>query len=704
MPLKAPNLDDRSFEEIKELVRSRIPRYTREWTDFNESDPGIALIELFSWLTEMMLYQMNQVPERSYIKFLKLLNMELAPPTPAEAHLTFAPGAGAKEPQVPFRSRVAAQSKETGELVHFETETGLDLIPYPLTDVQVFDGAAFHSRTEENLTAASTYLPLGAKPQVGSALYLGFRPPDVSPPANKRFFPQQLRFRVFLSAETTAGEPQQCELKTSALALAPPVDLAWEYRHPAPPYRWRPLTLFKDDTVAFTREGYIVVEGPAKAAATNEGLLRDPDEEKRFWLRCRLQSRTYPSGKEPLIEFVRPNTVRARSLTTVRNEVLSQSDGTPNQYFELRHKPILLVPAKDDTESQNNLTLQVQPSGSDPTKCDESEQCEKWTRVDDFLASGPDDAHFVLKAAAGTIHFGDGLKGRIPTGKMDIVATQYRYGGGQAANVGAKSISIPLTTLTGVDSVTNEREAVGGRDEQDVDDLKAKAPCVLRHRNRAVTAEDFKALAEGAGGVVKATALAETHPDFPGISVPGAVTVVIVPDSKDKPPKPSAELIRYLCGYLDDHRLLTTELYVKGPEFVEIRVEVQVRALPRVAAGTVRKLVRDALNKRLDPLDWPFGRDFNPTGLYRDIYRVKDGFGNEVVKDIPHLAIVVNKQERREDKDQNDGGGNDGADGTVANEQERRECKGLSQPVELAPHQLIYGGDHDITVVPHQEQ
>lgn len=664
MPLKAPNLDERSFEEIKELVRSRIPRYTQEWTDFNESDPGITLIELFSWLSEMMLYQMNQVPERSYIKFLKLLNLELEPPIPAQTHLTFTPRAGAQVQPVPRRSRVAAQSQETGQLITFETEQGLDLIPYALTDVQVYDGAVFQSRTEENITTASSYFPFGSKPKEGSALYLGFMPPDVPPPPGVPYFPQQLRFRVFFPAETTAGEAQRCELEAAGLPPAPPVDLVWEYRHPDPPYRWRPLTLFKDESAAFTREGYIEIEGPEKAAITNEGRLIDPAEEKRFWIRCRVAGGVYPSGKEPEMEFIRPNTVLARSVTTVRDEILGRSDGTPNQYFELRHNPILLSLGED--EAQDNLQLTVETRAG---------EVEAWERVDDFLASGPDAAHFTLDASAGTIHFGDGLHGRIPAGDAQLVATHYRYGGGKAANVGAGSITIPLTTLTGVDSVTNEREAVGGRDEQAVDDLKAKAPCVLRHRNRAVTAEDFTALAARAGGVAKATALAQTHPDYPGVSVPGAVTVVIVPDSGDRQPKPSAELIRYVCSYLDNYRLLTTELYVKGPEFVEIRVEVKVSAMAQVAAGTVQRLVREALDERLDPLEWVFGRDFNPTGLYRDIYRVTDNFGNEVVKDIPHLAIIINNQERR-------------------------EGEALSESLVLAPDQLIYAGEHDIVVVP----
>jgi predicted phage baseplate assembly protein len=670
--MKAPNLDDRSFEEIKEMVRARIPRYTQEWTDFNESDPGITLIELFSWLTEMMLFRMNQVPDRNYIKFLKLLNLELDPPTPALADLTFNPRQGAKPVPVPRRTRVAAQSQETGELINFETEAGLDLIPYLLSDIQVYDGAAFQSRTEENTTTQSSYYPFGTKPKEGSALYLGFMPPDPLPPPGTRYFPQQMSFRVFFPAETTAGTPQVCDLSGAGLPPAPPVELVWEYRHPEPPYRWLPLTLFKDETAAFTREGYIEISGPDKLAKTNEGRLIDPSEEQRFWLRCRVARGIYPLGKEPEIEFIRANTVAARSVTTVRDEILGRSDGTPNQYFELRRSPILQVTG--GTEEADNLQITVE--SSDGT-------LEPWQRVDDFLSSGADDNHYTLKSAAGTIQFGDGRNGRIPAGNAEIVAAHYRYGGGKAANVAAGSITIPLTTLTGVDSITNEREAVGGRDEQTVEELKAKAPCVLRHRNRAVTAEDFASLALRAGGVIKATALAQTHPDYPGVSVPGAVTLVIVPDSDDSPPQPSAELIRYLCGYLDEYRLLTTELYVKGPEFVEVRVDVQVSALPQVAAGTVQHMVRAALDTRLDPREWVFGRDFNPTGLYRDIYRIKDNFGNEVVKEIPHLAISVKKP----------GQG-----------LQRIEGEQLSNPVVINPDQLIYAGEHNIIVVPDTDQ
>ena len=49
MPLAAPKLDDRLFQDLVEEAKKRIPHYTSEWTDHNVSDPGITLLELFAW-------------------------------------------------------------------------------------------------------------------------------------------------------------------------------------------------------------------------------------------------------------------------------------------------------------------------------------------------------------------------------------------------------------------------------------------------------------------------------------------------------------------------------------------------------------------------------------------------------------------------------------------------------------------------------
>jgi hypothetical protein len=73
MPLPLPNLDDRSYADLVEEAIARIPVEAPEWTDHNPADTGIVLIELLAWLTEMVLYRVNQVSEQHQAAFLTLL-------------------------------------------------------------------------------------------------------------------------------------------------------------------------------------------------------------------------------------------------------------------------------------------------------------------------------------------------------------------------------------------------------------------------------------------------------------------------------------------------------------------------------------------------------------------------------------------------------------------------------------------------------
>ena len=85
MPLPTPQLDDRSFSELVATLQEQIPGYGPTWTDFNPSDVGITLLELWCWLAEMILYRMNQIPSRSTTNFFKLI---LDPPEPVTAEVT----------------------------------------------------------------------------------------------------------------------------------------------------------------------------------------------------------------------------------------------------------------------------------------------------------------------------------------------------------------------------------------------------------------------------------------------------------------------------------------------------------------------------------------------------------------------------------------------------------------------------------------
>ena len=79
MPLNLPNLDDRRYEDLVDEARALIPGLAPEWTDHNPSDPGITLIELFAYLTEMQIFRLNRITDENVRTFLKLLDPDRQP-------------------------------------------------------------------------------------------------------------------------------------------------------------------------------------------------------------------------------------------------------------------------------------------------------------------------------------------------------------------------------------------------------------------------------------------------------------------------------------------------------------------------------------------------------------------------------------------------------------------------------------------------
>ncbi|QUQ65633.1 putative baseplate assembly protein [Kutzneria sp. CA-103260] len=612
MALEVPNLDSRTFDQLVAEARRRIIRFTPDWTDFNPSDPGVTLVELFAWLTEIMLYELNRVPDLTYVKFLDLLGLTQSPASPAVADVTFKPTSTAVGVVVPALSQVSATGP-TGAPLIFETDQAVALVPYQLTDIVVDDGSTFTP-----VAAGQPFRPLGWIPQPGNALYLGFTPTKPELPGQ---FPDQLRLLATLPAAALAGVPQ--EAGKAVRPPLPPVSLVWEYlpRDDAP--RWARLNVFADDSASFTAQGYITFAGPTQIAAAHAADVADP----RYWLRVRLVSGRYAAGHEPEIDAITPNTTTARNLATVTDELLGISEAHPDQTFQLRQTPVAV----------GSLNLEVREDTGQPTSA-------QWTEVSDFLSSGPADTVYTVDSSTGTVTFGDGVRGLIPAVDAEIVAVSYRFGGGAAGNVPAGAISTLLGTLPGVDSVTNNRAAAGGSEQQSLDDLKRDAPALLRHQQRAVTAADYAALAKQVGGVADAIALPLTHPDHPGVQVAGTVTVVIVADTDDDPPAPSGELIAGVCRYLDQFRLIATELFVAGPVFVPISVHAAVTADPYAAADAVAAGAQQALKDFLAPLHVAadgsrfaqFTDQFRPTSLYGVLLAVPG------VLAVTELEITVN--------------------------------------------------------------
>src|SRR2546421_8810563 len=128
MSLPAPALDNRRFQDIVDEAKTAIPRYCPEWTDHNVSDPGVALIELFAWMTDLLLYRVNQVPDKLYVKFLELIGVRLEPPRAARAPVTFyLSAAQPTDVYIAEGTEVATVRTETSEAIVFTIEAELTI-------------------------------------------------------------------------------------------------------------------------------------------------------------------------------------------------------------------------------------------------------------------------------------------------------------------------------------------------------------------------------------------------------------------------------------------------------------------------------------------------------------------------------------------------------------------------------------------------
>ncbi|HJZ58438.1 MAG TPA: hypothetical protein VKE74_26080, partial [Gemmataceae bacterium] len=128
MPLAPAALDRRTYQQLLDESLARVPVHNPEWTNFNASDPGVTLLELFAFLAESVIYRANLIPDRNRLKFLSLLGVPLQPASAARGLVTFANERGPLAPITLPAGTVVSAGK-----VPFCVEEGLDVLPIEAT-------------------------------------------------------------------------------------------------------------------------------------------------------------------------------------------------------------------------------------------------------------------------------------------------------------------------------------------------------------------------------------------------------------------------------------------------------------------------------------------------------------------------------------------------------------------------------------------
>lgn len=611
--LLAPNLDDRDWQALVADARALIPTYAPQWTDHHPSDLGMTLIELFAFLVEGLTYRLNRVPEKNYIAFLNLLGISRRPAVPARAFLSFTAAPGAPV-LVPKGCQAQTRASDTEAAIVFETDEAVTVLPANLKTALLLAGAKYTNVSKALVAPPARGQSITLQPGESATLALGF---DAAPS-------QQMRLRLRLA------RPLPQALGT------------WVYSQGTlAPAAWPALPDVADDTAGLTRrEGWLrftvpstwASQAPAAWAATPPATPGDSVATAQFWIGLRLANGT-GAALTLDIAAVLFNTAQAyNALTVDAPELLGRGNGKAFQSFELARRPLFQRPASDILFEELSVTVGGQP----------------WSRAED-LPPGAANL-YRLDPVTGTLDFGDhdpllnpGGHGSMPPAGAAVLAS-YRYvAGGVGGNTGAATIRALRTPVAGIVDVSNLAAAEGGADEEAIEETKRRAPELLRKRNRAVTAEDYEALAgEASADVALARCLgprlqAAAGPGAPPAwqkddpwafgaldRAPGNVNLLVLPKAglADPRPQPSADLLDALRRHLDQRRPLTARLTVGGPRYVPVKVTVTVAVFQRAienglvaSTGAVVADTQARIEKFLHPClggpagaGWPAGQ------------------------------------------------------------------------------------------------
>lgn len=638
MTIEVPNLDDMEFEERVETAVRRLPAYDDGWTDYNPSDPGITILELLAQLSDTYTYQLDTVTDAHRRKYLHLMGERARPPQPASIRLGMSIEDGAGPTRIPGGTKLRVIDRGDTEKV-FEVDD--DVV---LTDASIHRIVTVHPDGESDHTQANQkegmhFPAFGPEAARSSALYLGF---DADP----------FREADSLSLAVDFHDDDLPDPATHAMdepRFFPSVSLIWEYCTDYERVRhddvWERLVVSRDGTFAFYRSGQITLDRPESWdpeawGTAEEGVFGS--EPGILWLRCRVVR----DGHEipPRLDTIALNVVEARHRSTIEEEALVRVDppedlATLNaQVYAFEHSPV--------------LDAEIAVDGT------------RWMDVQDFDASGPTDPHYVLDHAAGTVRFGNGIRGRMPEPAATVVAERYAYGGGRAGNVPASSTwrflepEIEIEgglTLADV-TVTADHGGTGGTDGESLEAAFRRTKRDLRVPYRAITREDYRDVALHTPGlrVGRAAVIVDNRPDLDHEGVPVETKVVVVPvvPANQPRPVPSEGFLEAVKRHLDTYRLVTDRVAVQGPDYVDLTVDLDVHTSTPLPESRVRRAVTNAITSYIHPIygyegtGWPFGRTLYAEELTELLARI------EFIDHIRDIAIHAHG-DARVDGDQN---------------------------------------------------
>lgn len=627
--LNSIDLNNKTYEELLAEAIEQIPLYSKEWTNFNVSDPGITVLENLTAFNLLQQSRINEVTDEIRRAMLKLLGH-----TPRE-------NAGAtllvQTPDHPPRQLPAQYRMQTGSLT-FETNQVTPLQSWKLTAVYTVQEGCYRDITYLMDAKVGSAPVFGMEPEAGASLCLLL---DASPDPQSTL---QLWVQV-------AGE----ELRNPFSEQEGPVFART---------RWQYYTAkgWKDMGAIDTTRGFLV-SGPVTLMLDQEPpALLEEAPEQGYALRCLLEEARYD-------RIPRLTTLAANLFQVVQQETLAKSyrfqggarveihsalaaqgflfvycrekSGQPYRLYRryagvgekgryylleeqedgvvltfdkkrfgfapgrgwgavrvvcytgemVHHRDLGVVYGYEDQEISLDLVRDLIPERFSLIAETMGEDGEMEYRFVSPGNSDPDTLCYQVQSRQGTVHIthpGVGMEYRLYV--CDCAVTR-----GDVGNIRAGNRLIHISGPQGLEEqtiYTSPAPGQGGQSWEDPEELRRRFAASMRQVTTAVLPTDYEYLALHTPGLcihkVKAQAISDEN----------LVKVAVKPYTEERYPKLSAEYLKQIQAHLESHRLLTTRVELVQPNYVPINVSavLYVRQHYQQAEKEVRQLLEQLLD------------------------------------------------------------------------------------------------------------
>ena len=648
------NLDDKSYQEIEADAVFQIPGICSDWTNHNQSDPGIMLLGLLSWLKEIQQYHISQLCGWKRQKYLKLFGFSMNHARPAQGSISVELPAGLPDLQV---SLMKGTRFFAGDMV-FETLSKEWPYSIRLMGAYILCGDLLDKYVNigNDLDKQMRLYPFGESPKEGNCCY----------------FIMDKEFSTRRQTVITFDIRTDYEVSRNPIAkgFIPLARLKWEYQSAG---GWEELPVAFDTTYAFLKSGKIGFDLPGK--------MVEDDTYSAFQIRVTLIENDYDVA--PLIQNIYFNEIEVRQqysccdyedheievfdtalLLCVRSSMYLAKSGQTQLYLEkdggwvfvpVRRREetadgdCLLYFAKPDwAEKKLTCRLAAYEDGfwekrelgvgdgsanqeyaltMDNILYDEFEimvydrqdgKYYSYQRVEDFDNCTPEDAVYVLEPAEKRLLFGNCENGMAPDGSICIL--RLKVSQGRLGNIKAGKIHVcdAFPELL----VKQYGMTGGGQDNETVEECYERLRQELKKIRRGVTSSDYEKLVRQTPGLLildsKVVTLGVGTSVLPsgGESTPeNEVCIVVRPLSyKERDDRLNEKYRQNLEQMLRSRKLIGTTIKILSPEYVGISIFAEIVIRPQFTDAEI--MIEEAVRAYLDEKSWEIGRPVSSSEIY----------------------------------------------------------------------------------------